>query len=108
MINLRPCPFCGNPNIGYFRYNVGTNYPSPNGDMFRISCDCGCRFEKCQDELFERVEETYSNQGKYDVEIVDDNLWNILAFEWNNRFESKLIKIKERHKESLDMLAEDD
>lgn len=108
MIGLKPCPFCGGPNISYFRYNIGTNYPNANGDMFRISCDCGCRFEKCQDELFERVEEIYSNQGKYGVEIVDDDLWNVLAFEWNNRFESKLMKSVERHKEALDMLAEDD
>ena len=108
MISLGPCPFCGGPNITYFRYNIGTNCPSANGDMFRISCDCGCRFEKCQDELFERVEEIYSNQGKYGVEIVDNDLWNVLAFEWNNRFESKLMKIVERHKEALDLLAEDD
>ena len=105
MISLKPCPFCGNPNVAYFRYNIGTNYPNANGDMFRISCECGCRFEKCQDELFEKIEEFRSQQGIFDV-ISDKDLWDRFYYEWNWRFDDEVKEIAERHKETLAKLAE--
>lgn len=102
---LKPCPFCESTNLSYFRYMIGTNYPSPRGDMFRISCDCGCRFEKCQDELFEEVEDIRSQQGIFGEEITDQDLWDRMIADWNWRLDSELRMIAERHKESLSKLA---
>ena len=107
-VELKCCPFCGNPNPGQFRYMVGTNVPSPNGDMFCIICDCGCRFEVYQDELFDDVEILRDSQERYGEEITDDDLWDMLYSKWNDRLGSTLREIAERHKETLTRLAEDD
>lgn len=103
-INLKPCPFCGLTYLNTYRYTFGTNLVNPKGDIFCISCDCGCRFEKCQDELFEKIEDIRSQQGIFDV-ISDKDLWDRFYYEWNWRFDDEIKEIAERHKETLSKLA---
>ena len=93
MTDLKPCPLCGFPHLERYRLNVSgfldregiVETRSGIGDYFRIECRCGCRFDKHQDELFDKAEEIYTCDGKYDVEITDRDLWNILIAEWNRR-----------------------
>lgn len=90
---LKPCPFCGSQNLAKYRFNIGGFLDKPgcteticeNGDTFRIECDCGCKLDKCQDELFDKAEEIYTCDGKYDVEITDADMWNIMIADWNRR-----------------------
>jgi len=93
MTELKSCPICGSDALEKYRYNVG-GFLEKNvawkqnidtGMFFRIECSCGCKFDKCQDELFEKAEGIYTCNGKYDVEITDRDLWNILIAEWNRR-----------------------
>lgn len=89
MTELKPCPFCGKSELKSYRYNIGgvldrtdiLETVSHNGDMFRIECDCGCRFDKHQDDLFTRLEIAYG----YDIDVTDDDLWNRLIADWNRR-----------------------
>ena len=89
MTDLKPCPFCGSQNLTKYRFDIGgflgkdgcTETICENGDTFRIECDCGCRFDKCQDDLFTRLEMAYG----YDIEVTDDDLWNRLIADWNRR-----------------------
>ena len=108
MNKLEPCPFCGNPQLKRIRYIVGTNRIHPKGDMFSIVCDCGCKFEMYQDELFDEVESLRDATGRYEDLISDDDLWDVLFSKWNWRFENKLKESVRRHKEALDRLAEND
>ena len=93
MVKLKPCPFCDSQNLTKYRFNIGGFLDKPgcteticeNGDTFRIECDCGCKLDKCQDELFEKAEKIYTCDGKYDVEITDTDLWNMLIADWNRR-----------------------
>ena len=75
MTELRPCPFCGSQNLTKYRFNIGgflykdgcTETICDNGDTFRIECDCGCRFDKHQDDLYTRLEMAYGD----DIEVTD-------------------------------------
>jgi len=90
---LKPCPFCNSQNLTKYRFNIGgflniegcIETVCENGDTFRIECDCGCKFDKCQDELFDKAEGIYTCDGKYDVEITDADLWSIMIADWNKR-----------------------
>lgn len=93
MANYRDCPFCGNNNLERYRFNVG-GFLEKNvawkqnvetGMFFRIECRCGCKFDKCQDELYDKAVKIYTCDGKYDVEITDEDLWAVMAAEWNRR-----------------------
>ena len=98
-ISTKPCPLCGGDALERYRFNIGgflnvdgcTETICENGDTFRIECDCGCKFDKCQDELFDKALEIYTCDGKYDVEITDEDLWNVMIAEWNRR----TVKIEE-------------
>ena len=89
MTELKPCPFCGSQNLTKYRFNIGgflykdgcTETICENGDTFRIECDCGCKFDKHQDDLYTRLEMAYG----YDIEVTDDDLWNRLIADWNRR-----------------------
>lgn len=93
MIMDLKCPFCGSNNLERYRLNVAgfldregiVETRSGIGDYFRIECRCGCRFDKHLDELFDKAMEIYTCDGKYDTEITDEDLWVIMAAEWNRR-----------------------
>lgn len=93
MSELKPCPFCGSRNLTRYRFDIGgfldmsgcTETICENGDTFRIECDCGCKFDKCQDELYDKAEDIYMCDGKYDIEITDADMWNIMTEDWNRR-----------------------
>ena len=93
MTELKSCPFCGSRNLTRYRFDIGGFLDMPgcteticeNGDTFRIECDCGCKFDKCQDELYDKAEDIYTCDGKYDIEITDADMWNILIADWNRR-----------------------
>lgn len=86
---LKPCPFCNSQNLAKYRFNIGGFLDKDgcieticeNGDTFRIECDCGCKFDKHQDDLYTRLERAYG----YDIEFTDDDLWNRLIADWNGR-----------------------
>ena len=89
MIELKPCPFCGSQDLTKYRFDIGgfldkdgcTETICENGDTFRIECDCGCRFDKHQDDLYTRLELAY---GDY-IDVTNDDLWNRLIADWNRR-----------------------
>lgn len=92
-MELKSCPLCGGDDLERYRLNVAgfldregiVETRSEIGDYFRIECRCGCRFDKHQDELFDKAEEIYTCEGKYDAEITDADLWNVMIAEWNRR-----------------------
>lgn len=89
MIDLKPCAICGGNSLVKYRYNIlvpmdfsKSGYyieDNPEGEMFRIECECGCKFDKCQDYLFEKAEDIFG----CDAEILDEDLWNVFISEWN-------------------------
>lgn len=86
---LEPCPLCGSRDLRRYRFTKagfldreGTlETVCQHGDFYRIECDCGCKFDKYQDDLFTRLEMAY---GDY-VEVTNDDLWNRLIADWNKR-----------------------
>ena len=51
------------------------------GEIFRIDCYCGCRLDKIIDELVDRFEK----ENGTDVECTEEDLWVLMAEEWNRR-----------------------
>ena len=89
MIELKPCPFCGSQNLTKYRFDIGgflnkegcTETVCENGDTFRIECDCGCKFDKNQDYLFDKFQDIFGCDGG----CFTSDLWAMMVFEWNKR-----------------------
>ena len=78
--NLEPCPFCGGTDVDGRRFDHGFMRYSDHGD-FRLECRCGCCLEKSVHELVSR----FVKENGTDIECTEEDLWNLMAEEWNER-----------------------
>lgn len=94
-MTLHPCPLCGATNLEKCRYDRAFCLDSPveirkftdKGEIFSISCGCGCSIDLHVDGLYTAWEIT----ADPDAECSDDDLWEIAELCWNRRKEFRSV-----------------
>lgn len=93
MIDVKPCPFCKDKDrLRMGRMDVVAPLGTPCvmemeckfGDRFYIDCDCGCRLEKCTDELMSIFYDV--QQHPSEDELTEEKCWEIVVDEWNKGY----------------------